>query len=82
MLTSDKPAAYFKYQQLSQTYGSVVGFYVGLNQPVIVVTGYKAVKDVLLNDDLIGRPSSSMARSRSFGQNLGKKKPFHYLPCT
>ncbi|MPC76280.1 Methyl farnesoate epoxidase [Portunus trituberculatus] len=42
---------------LSSTYGPVVGLYFG-TQPVVVVNGWEAVKEALLNDDLNGRPEN------------------------
>lgn len=43
--------------RLSSTYGTVVGLYFG-TQPTVVVNGWEAVKESLLNDDLNGRPET------------------------
>ncbi|KAK8376326.1 hypothetical protein O3P69_009756 [Scylla paramamosain] len=42
---------------LSSTYGPVVGLYLG-TQPCVIVNGWEAVKEALLNDDLNGRPEN------------------------
>lgn len=42
--------------KLADTYGPVVGFYLGPSQPFISVCGYEAVKEILHNDNFNGRP--------------------------
>ena len=73
LLFGDEPP-HTKLQNLAKTYGPVIGLFVGPVRPFVSVTGYKAVKEALLNDDLIGRPQSAVVRSRSFGENLGKNR--------
>lgn len=56
--------------KLSETYGPVTGFYMGLNL-TISVCGYEAVKEALNNDDLNGRPDTAARRARTFNKRLG-----------
>ena len=58
-------------QKLAELYGPVVGFYLGPSQPVIVVSGFDAVREALNNRDLDGRPSNAARLERSFNQRLG-----------
>ena len=53
-------------QKLAETYGPVVGFFLGPNQPIISICGAKAVKEALHNDGFIGRPNNSLIISRTF----------------
>ena len=57
--------------KLSEIYGPVVGFYMGPTQPFISVCGYKAAKEALHNDDIIGRPYLPAQKERTFGKKLG-----------
>lgn len=65
-------------KELSTKYGPVVGFYIGPSQPFITVVGPDAVKQALHNDDLNGRPSTSVILARTFGEKLGMQ-PLLYL---
>ncbi|KAK4314949.1 hypothetical protein Pmani_013817 [Petrolisthes manimaculis] len=56
--------------RLSSTYGPVVGLYFGV-QPAIVVNGWDANKEALLNDDLNGRPTGSSSTIPFDGKDLG-----------
>ncbi|XP_050712088.1 methyl farnesoate epoxidase-like isoform X4 [Eriocheir sinensis] len=47
-----------KLWRLSSTYGPVVGLFFG-NRPAVVVNGWEAVKEALMNEDLNGRPESA-----------------------
>jgi hypothetical protein len=38
---------------------------------MISVCSHEAVKEVMLNEDLNGRPHSSITLARNFGENLG-----------
>lgn len=58
-------------KKLAKKYGPVVGFYIGPSQPFITVVGPEAVKEALHNDDLNGRPSTSVILARTFGEKLG-----------
>jgi hypothetical protein len=58
-------------QTLAKTYGPVTGFYLGPTQPFISVFGPEAVKEALQNNDLNGRPSGAILRTRTFGEKLG-----------
>jgi hypothetical protein len=58
-------------QKLAKIYGPVTGFYLGPTQPFISVFGPEAVKEALQNNDLNGRPSSAILRTRTFGESLG-----------
>jgi len=64
---------YKAMQKLAESYGPVVGFFLGPKQPIISICGAKAVKEALHNDGFIGRPNNSLIRSRTFGEKLGKK---------
>lgn len=56
-LSYDDPKNPFKaLKKLSDSYGPVVGFYLGPSQPFISICGYEAVKEVLHNDNFNGRP--------------------------
>ena len=60
-------------KKLGDLYGPVVGFYLGPSQPYVSVCGYKAVWEVLRNNDITGRPTNAARQERSFHQQLGKK---------
>lgn len=75
-IPKDKPI--FKMlQDLAETYGNILGFYVGPSKPFISVVGPSAVKEALQNDDLNGRPSGAIIQTRTFGERLG-----NYLQVT
>ena len=59
-------------KKMSEVYGPVTGIYLGLS-PVISVCSHEAVKEALLNEDLNGRPHSSITLARNFGEQLGKR---------
>ena len=71
-LMSKKEPFFKVMQKLSKTYGPVTGFYLGPTQPFISVVGPQAVKEVLHNSDLNGRPTGAILLSRTFGESLGK----------
>lgn len=54
-----------------RSYGPVVGTYMGPTQPIISVSGHEAIKEVMLNDDLSGRPELAIMMARTFGEGLG-----------
>ncbi|XP_069161652.1 methyl farnesoate epoxidase isoform X1 [Procambarus clarkii] len=56
--------------RLSSTYGPVVGLFFG-NQPTVIVNGWHAVKEALLNDDLNGRPENPFIKLRDGGEYTG-----------
>jgi methyl farnesoate epoxidase/farnesoate epoxidase len=58
-------------QKMAEKYGPVTGFYLGSFLPFISVDGKKAVKEALHNNDLNGRPSGTLLKSRTFGEKLG-----------
>lgn len=68
-------------RRLAETFGSVTGFYVGPNQPFISVVGLEAIKEILQNDDLNGRPSGAAIQSGSYGEKLGITEKFKWLEC-
>lgn len=57
-------------QKMSEVYGPVTGFYLGLST-MISVCSHEAVKEAMLNENLNGRPHSSITLARNFGENLG-----------
>ncbi|XP_046656380.1 methyl farnesoate epoxidase-like [Daphnia pulicaria] len=57
-------------QKMSKVYGPVTGFYLGPST-MISVCSHEAVKEVMLNENLNGRPHSSITLARNFGENLG-----------
>ena len=57
-------------KKMSEVYGPVTGFYFGPSI-MISVCSHEAVKEAMLNDDLNGRPHSSITLARNFGTNLG-----------
>nr|CAH7748876.1 unnamed protein product [Callosobruchus chinensis] len=56
--------------KLARKYGPVIGLKVG-GELVVVVHGAEAVREFLANDDLSGRPNSSLYTFRSWGKRLG-----------
>ncbi|KAK8744986.1 hypothetical protein OTU49_000388, partial [Cherax quadricarinatus] len=56
--------------KLSSTFGDVVGLFLG-SQPTVIVNGWEAVKESLLNDDLNGRAENSFIKLRDGGEYLG-----------
>ncbi|XP_059487511.1 LOW QUALITY PROTEIN: methyl farnesoate epoxidase-like [Neocloeon triangulifer] len=46
------------FATISRLYGGIVGLYLGV-QPTIIVSDYKLVKELSINDDLCGRPSGN-----------------------
>ena len=66
----NKPHLTFNF--LREKYKSpIVGIYLG-GLPSIVVTGWEAVNQSLLNEDLNGRPDVVLNRDRNDGERLGK----------
>lgn len=58
-------------KKLNDAYGPVTGVFLGPWQPFVSVTGFKAVREALLNDDLAGRVVTASKKERSFGLQLG-----------
>lgn len=58
-------------KKMGEVFGPVVGTYVGPTQPIISVSGHEAIKEVMLNDDLSGRPELAIMMARTFGERLG-----------
>ncbi|VEN64074.1 unnamed protein product [Callosobruchus maculatus] len=56
--------------KLARKYGPVIGLKVG-GELVVVVHGAEAVREFLANDDLSGRPNTSLYTFRSWGKRLG-----------
>ena len=54
----------------SEQYGPVVGLFM-VSKPFVCVTGYEAVRDVMLNPDLMGRPNSFVFRLRTKNLRTG-----------
>ena len=71
MMRLDPKKPYKGLQKLAAKYGPVTGFYMGPRTPFITVCGAKAVREALLNDDIIGRPQSWIILNRTFGEPLG-----------
>ena len=44
--------------------------------PAVVVTGWEAVNQSLLNEDLNGRPDLILNRDRNDGKRLGRVNPY------
>ena len=58
------------WASLSTKYGPVVGLRLG-RDCVVTVSGYDAIRDVLLRDEFDGRPDGFFFRLRTFGKRLG-----------
>lgn len=58
-----------------EIYGPVVGLKLGC-QRIVSVSGYEAVRQVMLNEVFEGRPDGFFFRVRSFGERLGMNKIF------
>lgn len=58
-------------KKMGEVYEPVVGTYMGPTQPIISVSGHEAIKEVMLNDDLSGRPELAIMMARTFGEGLG-----------
>ena len=72
-----KDNQYKPLQKLGKIYGPVVGFFLGPKLRIISVSGAKAVKEALQNDDFIDRPDNWVILDRTFGKNLGKNFKFN-----
>ncbi|XP_053970473.1 methyl farnesoate epoxidase-like isoform X1 [Hylaeus volcanicus] len=62
--------AYLAFQELTRTYGPILGLKLG-NQKVVVISTHDLVKKVLLRDEFNGRPDGFFFRVRSFGKRKG-----------
>ncbi|XP_076171324.1 methyl farnesoate epoxidase isoform X2 [Ptiloglossa arizonensis] len=62
--------AYLAFQELTETYGPILGLKLG-NQKVVVISTHDLVKKVLLQDEFNGRPDGFFFRVRSFGKRKG-----------
>ncbi|XP_065352109.1 methyl farnesoate epoxidase-like [Cloeon dipterum] len=51
---------YLIARDLKERYGNVVGLYVG-SQPLVIISGYAAVKEASSREDLSGRPASELS---------------------
>jgi methyl farnesoate epoxidase/farnesoate epoxidase len=58
------------YANLSTKYGPVAGLRLGRDR-IVIVSGYDAVRDVLLREEFDGRPDGFFFRLRTFGKRLG-----------
>ncbi|XP_054289551.1 methyl farnesoate epoxidase-like [Macrosteles quadrilineatus] len=56
--------------RLAEMFGSVVGLRLGRDL-IVIVSGYKLVKQVSTREDFDGRPDGFFFRLRSFGERLG-----------
>ena len=59
------------YHDLWQKYGSVISFKLGSRQAYLI-SGYEAVKEAFLTDELTGRPEICFNRDRFGGRNQGE----------
>ena len=57
-------------RKLSKDFGPLVGIFLG-PAPGVVANTYEAIKHVLLNDDLNGRPKGPLIDDRTWGKTLG-----------
>jgi Cytochrome P450. len=69
----------FKYHYLvcenyARRYGPITGLRLGRDR-IILVSGFKAVREVLTRDEFDGRPSGYFFRLRALGRRLGKCGP-------
>ncbi|XP_043804422.1 methyl farnesoate epoxidase-like isoform X2 [Apis laboriosa] len=62
--------AYLAFQELSKTYGPILGLKLG-SQKVVVISTHDLVKKVLLQDEFNGRPDGFFFRVRAFGKRKG-----------
>lgn len=58
------------FEELSQTYGPLVGLKMG-KQKFLVISSHDLIKSALLRDEFNGRPSGFFFRFRSFGKEKG-----------
>ncbi|XP_069701115.1 methyl farnesoate epoxidase-like isoform X2 [Periplaneta americana] len=61
---------HFVWSSLYTQYGPVVGLRLGRDR-IVIVSGYDAVRDVLLREEFDGRPDGFFFRLRTFGKRLG-----------
>lgn len=59
------------WEELRKTYGDVFRIKLGVTEPLVVVSGRKAVMDFLGRREFDGRPDTYEIRLRSFGQKRG-----------
>jgi methyl farnesoate epoxidase/farnesoate epoxidase len=64
------------WDSLCAKYGPVVGTRLGRSH-VVVVSGYDAVRDILLREEFEGRPDGFFFRLRTFGKQLGNAIFYH-----
>ncbi|CAD1479939.1 unnamed protein product, partial [Heterotrigona itama] len=62
--------AYLAFQNLTKTYGPILGLKLG-NQKVVVISTHDLVKKVLLQQEFNGRPDGFFFRVRAFGKRKG-----------
>ncbi|CAK9829027.1 Methyl farnesoate epoxidase [Anthophora retusa] len=62
--------AYLAFQELTKTYGPILGLKLG-NQKVVVISTLNLVRKVLLQDEFNGRPDGFFFRVRAFGKRKG-----------
>jgi len=65
---------YQAFNELTKTYGPVLGLKLG-NQNLVVISSYDIIKKALLQDEFNGRPYGLFFQIRSFG----KRKGIHLL---
>ncbi|KAF3425766.1 hypothetical protein E2986_10061 [Frieseomelitta varia] len=62
--------AYLAFQNLTKTYGPILGLKLG-NQKVVIISTHDLVKKVLLQQEFNGRPDGFFFRVRAFGKRKG-----------
>ncbi|XP_017762815.1 PREDICTED: methyl farnesoate epoxidase-like [Eufriesea mexicana] len=62
--------AFLAFQELTKTYGPILGLKLG-NQKVVVISTHDLVKKVLLQDEFNGRPDGFFFKVRAFGKKKG-----------
>ncbi|OAD53438.1 hypothetical protein WN48_09994 [Eufriesea mexicana] len=63
--------AFLAFQELTKTYGPILGLKLG-NQKVVVISTHDLVKKVLLQDEFNGRPDGFFFKVRAFGKKKGQ----------
>lgn len=63
---------YIALQNLAKKYGPVSAFYVGPIRPFVSVVGTEAIREVLNNEDMNGRPTGAVIQHRNYGERLGE----------
>lgn len=69
ILSNDYPLEMLEW--LQSKYGAYVGIVAGPLR-IIVVNGYEAISEFLLNEDFLGRPDVCLTRDRFDGERYGE----------